>query len=125
MLQCFKTNHKIVGNSNLANIWRCILSNYIYFQILNSSYAYNKILNIFVSNENILTFYLSHRSITLSDPLPQNRRMQELYMEDIRQHERFTPNYKLTAQLEGNVDKWTDVRSRLRYHKTVANIQNI
>ena len=65
----------------------------------------------------VLLFLLPlYRNITLSDPLPQNREVQEHYMAQHGTDERFIEHYKLTAQLEGNVDKWTDVRSRLRYY---------
>ena len=58
-----------------------------------------------------------YRYITLSDPLPQNREVQEHYMAEHSTDERFIEHDKLTAELEGNANKWTEVRSRLRYYR--------
>ena len=61
-----------------------------------------------------------YKNITLSDPLPENRLMQEQYISDIRCDQKWIEHFKLTAKLEGDVAKWPEIRNRLR-----ASIRNV
>ena len=62
----------------------------------------------------VMSASAKYRDITLSDPAPQNRHMLEDYMQDANQDHRWIEHFKLTAKLEGNVEKWTEVQHRVR-----------
>ena len=61
-----------------------------------------------------------YKNITLSDPLPESRLIQEQYISDIRCDQKWIEHFKLTAKLEGKVAKWPGIRDRLR-----ASISNV
>ena len=55
-----------------------------------------------------------YKSITISDPVAENRLIHEQYISDVNQDHRWTAHFKLTAKLEGNIAKWSMVQERLR-----------
>ena len=55
-----------------------------------------------------------YKRITLSDPVPQSRQALEQYITDASMDQRWTEHFKLTAKLEGDADKWPEVRDRMR-----------
>jgi SAM-dependent methyltransferase len=63
---------------------------------------------------NVLSASAKFQSITLSDPLPQNTRMLQRYLDDVSEDERWREHFQHTAQLEGDADKWPEVAVRMR-----------
>ena len=55
-----------------------------------------------------------YNNITLSDPVPDNRHIQQQYMADTSRDHQLTQLFKLTAKLKGDENKWQEVQARLR-----------
>ena len=64
--------------------------------------------------KNVMSASAKYQNITLSDPVQQNRHMLQKYMDDVTEDQRWTEHFKLTAELEGDAQKWPEVRDRMR-----------
>ena len=63
---------------------------------------------------NVISASAKYQHITLSDPVPQNGHMLQKYIDDVTEDQRWTEHFKLTAEMEGDAQKWPEVRDRMR-----------